>query len=389
MEKRYRNALILLIILGVILLAGPFDIYSGGWEVRTHAVKAKADTGVWINTAPAQWEHDFDAKYHGAPDLVIDSGLDPVHVNQYFYPSAKSEPAYVPITKTVGVQEFVYDVHLYTMDITLRVDGDYLMTETAGSNSFETEASYSHDKSGDFGSHTYTVQFLFEIAEWAKFADEADSWAGIMSIFTYKQPTVGIQPYRTDLFPEYQNYQQTLRTDLNYDFKGDYTEVVHNPFPATQGSKLNMWTTGTQAITHQEPDSVSPDQRIPQQVYFDLSAEFRCGALIGEDNWGNEESIYILDPFVIFHVAFEVLAVHEFYLESEPTTITQETPVPAGVPPTKDAEGPWYENLAEALDDLWPFGGLQGLVVFILVAVVVIMLAPYITSALLGRKMLR
>lgn len=372
--SKSRKLILIGIVVGIILLARPFDWnpFGGGWEIEVSAKLAKVENSSWINTSPSQWQHDFDSRYSGAPDLVIDAGMDPVHVDKYFNPSPKDVPAFAPIEKEKENSIFLYDVHLYRMDITLRTDGDYRKEEDPGSNSIESESSYSHDRAGDGGSHTFTVRFQLNIESWEKFANEADSWAGVMSIFTYTAPTVGVQPYDT----------RDLRSGLDYDFKGDYTSVSHNPFPASQGSQLNMWLEDFSQNPKRTVPTIAPDSRIPSSVYFDLGCDFRAGALIGEDGWGNEEDIYILDPFVIFHVAFELLTVHEFYLESEPVaTITQETPVPSGVPGI--AEGVWYQQITDWVNTNFAlFGGLEGLVVIILVAVVVIALGPTLMGAI-------
>ncbi len=380
-----RKVLFIGLAIVVVMLFQPFSLfnYGGGWEVSVKATQARVDSGQWVNTDPAQWQYDFDAKYSGAPDLIIDSGLDPVHVNQYFYPSPSNEPAFEPITKKLGDSEFVYDVHIYTMDITLRTDGDYLMTDTAGSNNFESEASYSHEALGDGGSHLYNVRFSFDIQGWDKFTDEDSSWSGIMSIFTYKAPTVGVQKYSV----------QNLVSGYDYDFAGGYTEVQHNPFPGTQGSKLNMFTDKFQSVEHTSFSTLSPDTGIPSKVFFDLGVDFRAGALVGEDFWGNEETMYILDPYVIFHIGFELLTVHQYYLETSQITITQAPAVDSGSPGTRESEGPWYEQLGGWFDDMFGFlGGLKGFLIIALVVVVLIAVAPTILGALGAnktRKMLR
>lgn len=374
-----RNLIIGLIVIIMLILIQPFAIpYIGGWEVRTAAVRAKMDTVSYVATDPAQWQHDFDAPYHGAPDLVIDAGQDPVHVNEYFSRAPEDEPIKT-ISKTTTTREYLYDVHLYTLDITLRTDGDAKITDDFGANSIESECSYANDREGDGGAHRFTVQFVFEINQWERFKDELNSWAGVMTVYTYKMPDVGTQPYNT----------KNLVSGLSYDFRGDYTEVIHNPFPGTQGSKLNMWTAAGQVAPHLNPDGVAPDAKIPVKIYFDLAVEFRAGALVGKDGVGNKENIYILDPFVIFHLAFEVMTIHEFYLESEPIQITQKTPVPSGSPGTEETGGPFWDRISDWLNAFWPFGGLQGLVIFVVIAVIIIAVAPTAISALFGRKILR
>jgi hypothetical protein len=336
--RKYWGVYLLLAIL--IIYVGPqlfYTAYTGGWEVRSYAARAKAvgkdknglpwDSG-WNPTSTGFWKHDFDAQYHGAPDLIVKSGLDPVHVNKYWEPVADSIPAFDPIVKKTTTREYIYDVHLYKQDITLQVAGDHKTDDDFAANSIESESSYSHDRAGDYGSHDYYVQFEFVIDEWSRFAEEANSWAGVMSIFLWTATTTGFQEW-TITAPGARTLQ-----DLEKDLYGEHTEVIHNVLG--QGDKLNMFYTDTGSVaSHQSPDAVSPDSDIPQSVIFELWAQFRCGAVLGRDTVGNIEQIFVLNPYAVYHVAFEVMTVHEFYLESEPVaTITQAPPQTIGVAPT-------------------------------------------------------
>lgn len=361
---------IIALIAFLVIIFGPqlFDIgYTGGWEVRSYGVQAKAigkdkdgrhwDSG-WISTSTGFWKHDFDAPNHGAPDLIIESGLDPVHVNQYFEPTEDNIPAFDPIVKKTTEREYLYDVHLYKQDITLRVAGDHKTDEDWYHNSIESESSYSNDAGGDYGSHDYYVRFEFAIDQWAKFAGEANSWAGIMSIYLWEETTTGLQEWSVTV-PGGRSLQ-----DLDKDLFGENTEVMHNVLGV--GDKLNMYYTDTEnAASHQAPNMVSPDEDIPQKVIFELWAQFRAGAVLGRDTVGNIEQIFVLNPYAIYHVAFEVMTVHEFYLESDPVaTITQEVPTQIGVAPTAPKKLSLdLPSMSDFLPDfLKPFSGILTLV---------------------------
>ncbi len=376
-KRLYRNVLIVGIILGALMLAGQFATYPGGWEVTAYASQARVDSANWVDTDPAEWEYDFDARYSGAANLYFHIGGDPYHVNEYYQPSPVDQPIET-ITKETETRKYQYDYHIYAMDITLQAKAQFLVEDDPFSNSITSETSYSKDRPGDGGSHLYQVRFVFEIAQWEKFAGERDSWAGIMSVNLYKNPEVG-----------YQEVQHSQLKNLRYVDETNYgqTQVEHDARPP-QAGKLNTWTETGSFVYYGNAAEVAPSARIPQKVIFQLGAEFRSGALLGKDGLGLVEDIFPLDPFVIFHISFGVLTIHEYYLESERQVITQTSPASPGVPDTS-LTGPFWEKLGRFLEDLWPFGGLQGLIVFVVLAAMVILLAPYITSAFLGRKLSR
>ena len=373
------------IIAGVIafILAASFvslgleQIYVGGWEVKAYAVRAKGVgkdkdgqpwASGWEQTKPSFWKHDFDAPLHGAPDLIVSAGLAPVHVNKDFAPSDKTEPAYDPIVKKTATRTYIYDVHLYKMDITLQVAGDHKTTDDWGYNSIESECSYSHDREGDYGSHDFYVRFQFEIDQWGKFVNETDSWAGIMSIFLWDTTAVGVQ--------EYELPKEMKELDTR-----EQTEIIHNVLG--KGDALNMWTEELEPLPNSvEPTQgagVAPDADIPQKVIFELWAQFRCGALLGRD-WANQiEQIFVLNPFAVYHVAFEVMTIHEFYLEAEPTTIPQEEPQPVGVAPTPPPKWGFFDWLKDLGNWLKPdFGQAFAMIVTLLIVFLALVIVIYL-----------
>jgi len=261
------------------------------------------------------------------------------------------------------------------MDITLQVAGDHQTTEDFGYNSIESESSYSYDRAGDYGSHDYYVRFIFEIDQWGRFKDEVNSWAGVMSIFLWKDTTVGVQAY--DLPPDMEELDETT----------EQTEIIHNV--RGKGDKLNMWTEELEPLPNSvEPTQgagVAPDADIPQKVEFELWAQFRCGALLGRD-WANQiEQIFVLNPYAVFHVGFEVMTIHEFYLEAEPTPITQETPTPVGVAPTPPPKWSPLDWVKDFVNALWPFGEIESVIIAVVILLVVGIVIIKVVPALLKR----
>lgn len=349
--------------------------YTGGWVVRAYAEQARMDDYPWKETKAADWEYDWDEKFSGAPNLYFHIGGDPYHVNEYYQPSPKDEPIEI-ITKETEEYQYVYDYHLYAMDITLQAKAQFLVEDDFGANSIESETTYAKDRPGDGGSHRYYVHFAFEIDEWDRFVNETNSWAGIMSVNLYENPTVGYQdPKASEVADKFGDLESKDESEYGH------TQVEHDARPP-QAGKLNMWTDEGSYGGYAAAELVAPDQDIPQKVTFELGAEFRSGALLGKDGAGNIEDIFPLDPYVIYHVSFGVLTVHEYTLESDIQAITQTTPASPGVPDT-DLKGPIWERIWQGLKDFgnWlkpDFGRIFAMLVTLLLVFLALVVVIYL-----------
>lgn len=364
--------------------------YAGGWEVTTKATYGELDNKITKQAGikTKQWKTDFDESNWGAPDLVLNVGTGPFHVDEKFNPSEMDEPAEV-IKKTTADAKYIYNVHFFKQDITFQTQADYevndhgfgcvtINSETSFKRSCEKLIGTDYPGQNDGGSHDYTVNFEFAVDPWDKFEGEIDSWAGVMKIFQHATPSVGIQPYNVATLPVCQDNDEC-------DVSSAYTQVKHNPMPASVG-ELNVWTDTGSFTATKNAEQYSPDKKIPQKVNFELSAELRAGAILGKNFWGDVVDIYPLDVYVIFHVIYEVLTVHKFYLVSEPATLTQMTPAPSGEPGTEDAESGW-ENLKEDIDkaipDLPDFSKWDKLAIVLILGIVGLVVFTFLVLAIL------
>jgi len=135
---------------------------------------------------------------------------------------------------------------------------------------------------------------------------------------------------------------------------------------------------------------------MPKDIYFNLHAEFRCGYIFGYDTTYVDEVIAMIpvNGWIIWGVMMEVLTVKGYWLYTDPDgdpVVPDWERAEGGEPERKslwEQIGGVFSGLA-GLFDWFPFGGLKGLLVIGLLAVIGIVLAPHIISLIMGRRMLK
>lgn len=423
--KQVENGIRPLMIGGILLfliIFGPrlFAFYPGGWETHLEPVQATENTLQKTKslTGLVDWTKgvDFDATFSGAPDVYLwmagwshtDGRLDPLtdayRTTDWDEPAKSFSITYEEeITREDGTKQKAtttqtYDLHLFWTSVVIGTKASVKVVgqDHVGNNQFDHETSAgevtsigSITRNGDLGRPIdVSVQFKAALDIW-DIRSQVDHFqkAGIMKIESVGHFYEGGQDLNTA--------KEEAAANPDYDYGGLVAKGTIKAKGSPQSGYVRMfWAQKNQAwqprkVTS-EGDAAQLPTALPEELSFNLNAELRAGYLLGkEPHTILHDPIKDLIPVNVycrFGLLMEVLTVSEFTLYSDPYALPVTTPKDYSLP-EPEPPGLW-ENLQKFFDELWPFGGLQGLIIFIVLAVVVITLGPTVIGGLLGRKML-
>lgn len=330
----------------VILFASIFissmnmSIVNPGWEIYNQIAGINYGGGpkVGPNDFPypvtigsSNWIVDEDEPNWGSPTIMIQSSTIR-HVDMTGNVIPASQPATLPIEKTINNKKYVVDQHIYMFDITVRTLADVAhYTESLTIDHFEHETSWSkttdaiiytdHQYDGHVGKpFNGGVYTKFVINPWSGLPTRETpegyqlngAWAGVMgaTIFTKEQGQVenkwGEKPNPSMEAPIY------VRGGLDH------------------GAQVNMYEDaggfGTPApVIPWDPNQIL-DARIQSAVVLYLPVELQAGAYLTKNFAGVTDQLTPCDAYIKYTVRVDVLQAHEYILVTNPIPPTLDPP---------------------------------------------------------------
>jgi hypothetical protein len=361
LERKHITGIVIIVVVVVALRPQLFEsAFTGGWEVTLSPDKVTENNlGITRDLNMFTRAIDFDEQFYGAPDIRFQksdwyhtNGIVDAFTNRYQL-TDKSEPfdtfevtdAVVRATSDDGellftkneagelipayeTTKLAYDLHLFYMEFQVSTDGDSRVVDTPriGSYNFEHETSatdYTKDSHRDLGTPMdISIRLKASVNQWAVRVVpgvETSQQFGIMKIY------IAPGKYTSSEVVNLAEKKAEYPGDEEFDRWDDEKRGSGRKDGYPQSGGVDMWWVN-KPTTPYNPTSVTstsygvPDV-LPEEVYFDLHAEFRLRYIYGWHE-GNiiDDVVNLLpvDAWVEWGIIMEVITVSGYWIYTDP-----------------------------------------------------------------------
>ena len=361
--------------------------YASGWEVYSTVASLRASDKFYPQQAqftspnyqgPHNWRVDVDEPDYQVPTIEVTQS-DVRHTNMLGQWTPDSQ--YIETRKVErGGHVYYLDYHVFTMDVTLRTMADvvYIGWAPITGNHYKSETAY-NDYEGMNGLPFQGGTLVsFTVNPWKggtyRDAPEVPVNAPPGSKYVLNEMFVGVmQTYVVGVS------KGTVEGSPNTD--SDVPSYVKPGL--AQGSVADMYT----SVAGMEAEQIawgaaSPDSRIASSVYIYLPVDMLAGAHVTRNWLGQIDKVQASDVFVKYTVRVDVLATHDFVLQTGTKPPPQENPEDWVAKLTG-----FWDNVLGGLNPfsfLGPFAGLAFTIFFMIAVIAVVIIVLKMLARRLG-----